>query len=319
MPIERSIALIATSELLEIDPAVAAALAGRGPVVALESTIVTHGMPYPENLAMALGVEQIVRAHGATPATIAVIDGKIRVGLDGLTLEALAANRGSAKISRRDLAALIVRRGTGGTTVAATMAAAALAGISVFATGGIGGVHRGAAETFDISADLPEFATTPVAVVCAGAKSILDLAKTLEYLETLGVPVLGYGTDEFPAFYSRHSGLPVDHRFDTPRELAAVIATQRRLGARTGILIANPIPTTAELPFAEIEARIAQALDDARAAGISRKALTPYLLARINELTAGASLAANIALVNNNALLAAQVAVELAQMTVAPA
>ncbi len=269
-------------------------------------------MPYPENLAMANDVEDIVRSRGATPATIAVIDGVIRVGLDRPALEALAQRTESAKISRRDLAALLVRKQTGGTTVAATMAAAALAGITIFATGGIGGVHRGAAQTFDISADLTELAKTPVAVVCAGAKSILDLAKTLEYLETRGVPVLGYGTDEFPAFFTRRSGLPVDHRFDTARELAEVIATQRRLGFREGILIANPIPTRDALAAEEIEARITRAVADAEAGGISRKELTPYLLARINELTGGTSLTANIALVKNNAALAADIAVELA-------
>jgi pseudouridine-5'-phosphate glycosidase len=271
-------------------------------------------MPYPENLATAHAVEATVRAHGATPATIAVIDGRIRVGLSASALETLAARNDAAKISRRDLAALLVRKGTGGTTVAATMAAAAMAGIAVFATGGIGGVHRGAAQTFDISADLTELAKTPVTVVCAGAKSILDLAKTLEYLETQGVPVLGFGTDEFPAFFTRHSGLRVDHRFDTPRELAEVIATARRLGLREGILIANPIPEADALPASEIEARIAHAVEDAEAAGVSRKELTPYLLARINELTGGASLVANIALVKNNASLAAQIAVELARI-----
>jgi pseudouridine-5'-phosphate glycosidase len=223
-------------ELLEIEASVAAALAARAPVVALESTIITHGMPYPENLATARDVEAVVRAQGATPATIAVIDGKLRIGLAAAALAELAERRKSEKISRRDLAALVMRKATGGTTVAATMALAAMAGIAVFATGGIGGVHRGAAQTFDISADLTELAKTPVSVVCAGAKSILDLPKTLEYLETQGVPVLGYRTDEFPAFFTRSSGLRVDHRFEEPRELALVIATQRRLGLREGIL-----------------------------------------------------------------------------------
>jgi pseudouridine-5'-phosphate glycosidase len=301
-------------ELVRIEASVAAALRARAPVVALESTIITHGMPYPENLATAREVEAIVRAQGATPATIALVDGKLRIGLTDAELEDLAARGGSAKISRRDLAALVVRRATGGTTVAATMAAAAMAGIAVFATGGIGGVHRGAAQTFDISADLSELAKTPVTVICAGAKSILDLPKTLEYLETQGVPVLGYRTDEFPAFFTRSSGLPVDHRFETPRELAQVIATQRRLGLREGILIANPISHVHALPEAEIEERIARAVGDAQRGGISRKDLTPYLLARINELTGGASLTANIALVKNNASLAAQVAAELARL-----
>ncbi len=307
-------AIAVQSQPIDIEPRVAAALAARTAVVALESTIITHGMPYPQNLATARGVEAIVRANGAIPATIAVIDGRICVGLDEAALEALAGNPDSVKISRRDLACALVRKQTGGTTVAATMTAAAMAGIAVFATGGIGGVHRGAAATFDISADLSELGSTPVAVVCAGAKSILDLAKTLEYLETRGVPVLGYGTDEFPAFFSRTSGLPVDQRFDTPRDLAAVIATQRRLDFPQGILIANPIPRDAALAAAEIDARIADAVAAAEAAGISGKRLTPFLLATINERTGGASLTANIALVRNNAQLAAQVAVELARI-----
>ncbi len=299
------------SECIKVEASVATALRAGDPVVALESTIITHGMPFPENLAMARDVEAIVRAHGATPATIAVIDGIIHVGLGAAALEALAARTESAKISRRDLAALAVRKATGGTTVAATMAAAAMAGIALFATGGIGGVHRGAAQTFDISADLTELAKTSVTVVCAGAKSILDLPKTLEYLETQGVPVLGFGTDEFPAFFTRTSGLRVDHRFDTPCELAQVIAMQRRLGLREGILIANPIPHADALHAGDIEARITRAIEDAEAGNISRKELTPYLLARINELTLGASLTANIALVKSNASLAAQIAVEL--------
>jgi pseudouridine-5'-phosphate glycosidase len=263
---------------------------------------------------MARAVEDLIRAAGATPATIALVDGRLRVGLDPLTLERLAARDDVAKASRRDLAALVVRGETAGTTVAATMVAAALAGIAVFATGGIGGVHRGAAETFDISADLRELATSPVAVVCAGAKSILDIGKTLEYLESLGVPVLGYGTDDFPAFFTRRSGYPVGYRFDTPGELAAVIATQRRLGLAGGLLIANPIAVADALPEAEIEAFIARALDEAAAAGITGKAITPFLLARINDLTGGASLTANIALVKQNARLAADVAVELARI-----
>jgi pseudouridine-5'-phosphate glycosidase len=303
-----------SSTLVDVEASVAKAIAAREAVVALESTIITHGMPYPHNLAMANDVEALVRAEGATPATIAVIEGVIRIGLDRSALQTLAAGSGLAKISRRDLAALITRKMTGGTTVAATMAAAALSGIAIFATGGIGGVHRGAAETFDISADLTELARTPVTVVCAGAKSILDLAKTLEYLETRGVPVLGYGTDDFPAFFTRRSGLGVDHRFDTPRELATVIATQRRLGFEQGIVIVNPIPAGDALAPDEIEAHIARAIDDAAAAGISRKELTPFLLARINERTGGASLVANIALVKNNARLAAQIAVELARL-----
>jgi pseudouridine-5'-phosphate glycosidase len=309
------IARAASSQLLTIDPAVAAVVAAGGPVVALESTIITHGMPYPENLAMARAVEDIIRGQGCTPATIAMIDGQLRVGLDPATLAALATRTGVTKASRRDLAPLAVRKATAGTTVAATMAAAALAGIAVFATGGIGGVHRGAADTFDISADLRELATSPVAVVCAGAKSILDIGKTLEYLESLGVPVLGYGTHDFPAFFTRRSGFAVDYRFDSPRELAEVIVAHRALGLGGGMLIANPVPTADALPDDEIESLIAQAVREAHAAGFGGKELTPFLLARINELTGGASLTANIALVKANALLAAAVAVELAQLS----
>lgn len=294
---------------------VAMALKDAKAVVALESTIITHGMPYPQNLAMAREVEAIVRQAGATPATIAVMDGYLMVGLTDGDLERLAREgQQAAKASRRDLAALLVRRGIAGTTVATTMQIAALAGIQVFATGGIGGVHRGAEETFDISADLSELAKTPVAVVCAGAKSILDIGKTLEVLETNGVPVLGFGTDEFPAFFARESGHKVDHRFDRPEEIAAVIDLQRRLGMPGGVLIANPIPAADALDAAAIEARIAEAIAAAEAAGVTRKALTPFLLQRIFELTGGKSLAANIALVKNNALVAAQIAVALAAL-----
>ena len=300
--------------LLEIDAGLRAALERGGPVVALESAVITHGMPYPNNLAMAQAVEDVVRAEGATPATIAILRGRLRVGLDSALLEHLASGCGIGKASRRDIASLLVRGETAGTTVAATMLAAALAGIRVFATGGIGGVHRGAKDTFDISADLSELASTPVAAVCAGAKSILDIPKTLEYLETHGVPVLGYGTDEFPAFFARTSGHPVDYRFDTPRQLAEVIAAHRAIGLRGGILIANPIPEADALPGAAMESQIAAACRDADAAGVSRKDLTPFLLKRINELTGGDSLKANIALIKNNAVLAARVAVELSRM-----
>jgi pseudouridine-5'-phosphate glycosidase len=299
---------------LTVAEEVRAALHHRQPVVALESTIITHGMPYPDNLATAREVEQVVRAEGAVPATIAVVAGQFRVGLDAATLEALAARRDVAKASRRDLAALATRRGWAGTTVAATMALAARAGISVFATGGIGGVHRGAEHTFDISADLPEFTRSPVAVVCAGCKSILDIRKTLEYLETLSVPVVGYGTVEFPAFFSRESGEKLDLRLDTPRELAELIATHRRLGLPGGLLIANPIPEADAMPRATIDAAIEQAVREADEQGIVAKAVTPYLLERIVALTGGASLAANIALIRNNAALAARVAVELARL-----
>lgn len=297
---------------IEVAPEVAATLAAGGPVVALESTIISHGMPYPDNLGTARAVEAAVRAAGAVPATIALVDGRLRVGLDEPALERLARGDGVAKASRRDLPALVASGATAGTTVAATMHLAHLAGIVVFATGGIGGVHRGAEHTFDVSADLDELGSTPVAVVCAGAKSILDLAKTLEVLETRGVAVIGYGTDEFPAFFSPSSGLPVDHRVDSPAELAAVIDVHRRLGMRGGLLVANPIPAADALPSADIAARIAEAVADAERDGISRKDVTPYLLARINELTRGRSLAANIALIMNNADLAARVAVALA-------
>lgn len=297
---------------LDVAPDVAAALARGGAVVALESTIISHGMPYPENLTTARGVEAVVREHGAQPATIALVDGRVRIGLDDDALERLAATGDVAKASRRDLAVLTARRATAGTTVAATMYLAHLAGISVFATGGIGGVHRGGERSFDVSADLTELGMTPVTVVCAGAKSILDLPKTLEVLETEGVPVIGVGTDEFPAFFSRSSGLPVPHRVDSAAELAAVVTAQRALGLRGGILVANPIPAADEVPAAEIGARIEEAIADAERAGVAGKDVTPYLLARITELTGGRSLAANVALIRNNAALAAELATALA-------
>lgn len=300
--------------LLSIGPEASAALEAGRPVVALESTIITHGMPYPANVETALAVEAVVRAHGATPATVAVIGGRLVAGMDASTLERLATSTDTAKASRRDLAATLVNGGTAGTTVAATMIVAALAGIAVFATGGIGGVHRGAEATFDVSADLLELASTPVTVVCAGAKSILDLPKTLEVLETHGVPVLGYGTADFPAFFSRTSGLGVDHRFDTPDAIARVIATQRALGLKTGILVANPIPLADAIEADSIDPHIAEAVRDAEAQGIGRKELTPFLLGRILERTGGRSLEANIALVRNNAALAAQVAAALATL-----
>lgn len=297
---------------LSISHEVKSALAAGRPIVALESTIITHGMPYPQNLAMAGNVEAVVRAHGAVPATIAIMDGRFAVGVSGDDLERLALEGGkAAKASRRDVASLLVKGGMAGTTVATTMQIAALAGIAVFATGGIGGVHRGAEATFDISADLEELGRTSVAVICAGAKSILDIAKTLEVLETNGVPVLGYGTDEFPAFWARVSGHKVDHRFDSIEDIAKVVALQVELGMG-GVLIANPIPEADELDAASIEARIAEAIRGAESEGVSRKALTPFLLNRIFELTEGKSLKANIALVENNAKVAAQIAVALA-------
>lgn len=301
---------------LSINRNVREALASGKAVVALESTIITHGMPYPQNLEMARKVEAIVAEQGAVPATIAIMDGKFRVGLADGDLEQLAKEgHSAAKASRRDVAAILVSGAMAGTTVATTMQAAALAGIRVFATGGIGGVHRGAAESFDISADLEEFSRTPVAVVCAGAKSILDIAKTLEVLETNGVPVLGYGTDEFPAFWARESGHRVDHRFDTPEEIARVIAMQFGLGTSGlgmgGMLIANPIPEADALDRKMIGAHIDAALKGAENEGVSGKALTPFLLQRIFELTGGKSLVSNIALVENNARVAAKIAVAL--------
>jgi pseudouridine-5'-phosphate glycosidase len=289
----------------------AARAAGR-PIVALESTIITHGMPFPENLTTAQSVEATIRAEGAVPATIAVDAGRIVVGVEAALLESLARHSEVVKASRRDLAALLALGRTGGTTVAATMIAAALAGIAVFATGGVGGVHRGAEDTFDISADLHELASTPVTIVCAGVKAILDIGKTLEYLETHGVPVLGFGTDEFPAFYSRTSGHRVDYRIDDAAEVARIVQTQRALGFTGGIMIANPISERDALAFGDIEAHIAQAVADATARGVTRKELTPFLLDRVNELTGGRSLAANVALIRNNARVAAQIALALA-------
>jgi pseudouridine-5'-phosphate glycosidase len=299
------------SSFLKISADVADALADDRPVVALESTIITHGMPYPQNLEMARNVEAVIRRGGATPATIAIMDGAIRVGLTDADLERLArTGMQAAKASRRDVAALLNSAVTAGTTVATTMLAADMAGIRLFATGGIGGVHRGAESSFDISADLEELSRTPVAVVCAGAKAILDIPKTLEVLETKGVPVLGYGTDMFPAFWTRSSGQPVDQRVDTPEAAAALIATQINLGLG-GVLIGNPIRQADALDAEMIAATIEQAIADADRQGVSRKALTPFLLKRIFELTEGKSLTANIALVEHNAEVAAAIAVAL--------
>jgi pseudouridine-5'-phosphate glycosidase len=285
------------------------------PVVALESTIITHGMPFPQNAETALRVEQTVRDGGAIPATIALLDGAIRVGLSPGEIERLGQTGQQArKVSRRDIALALAKKQAGATTVAATMLIAHMAGIRVFATGGIGGVHRDAQQSFDISADLRELAQTPVAVVCAGAKSILDLPLTLEYLETAGVPVVGFQTDEFPAFFSRHSGLPVDGRADSPSELAEVLARHWTLPQASGIVVANPIPKEMELAYAQMEEKISAALDAAQREGIKGKALTPYLLAYLEKATAGASLKANIGLVLNNAKLAAELARALCQL-----
>jgi pseudouridylate synthase len=302
------------AHLLNVGAEVAGALEARRPVVALESTIITHGMPYPQNLETAHKLEETVRAQGATPATIAVVDGRGVVGLDEAALKKLARlSGGVAKASRRDLAPILARGGTGGTTVAATMYLAAAAGIEIFATGGIGGVHRGAEETFDISADLVELSRSKVAVVCAGAKSILDIPKTLEYLESHAVPVIGYRCDEFPAFYARSSGVKLDHRCEGLHDLARMIRLQREIGPG-GLLIANPIPETDALDAVQVEARIAEAVEEAKTQGIAQKEVTPFLLGRLVEMTGGRSLKANVSLVVNNAMLAAQVAVELARL-----
>jgi pseudouridine-5'-phosphate glycosidase len=298
----------ALRELVVVSPGVLAARAKGTPVVALETTIITHGMPYPQNVETAKAVEAIVRAGGAEPATIAVLDGRIRIGLTNGEIEALAHTPNVRKISRADLPHALVTRTPGATTVAATMICAALAGIAVFATGGIGGVHRGAETTFDISADLDQLALTPVAVVCAGAKALLDLPKTLEVLETRGVPVIAYQTDVFPAFWSRDSGLPAPLRLDTPAEIAAMLHLQRTLGYRGGALIANPVPEADELPQSAISTHIEFAVAEATQLGISGKEVTPFLLDRIYTLSGGRSLTTNVALIKNNARLAAEIA-----------
>ena len=297
------------NKYLDLSPEVAEALAVGKPVVALESTIISHGMPYPQNVETALRVEQTIREGGAVPATIAVIGGRLKAGLTGDQIEYLGRKgRDVIKASRRDLPVLVARGEDGATTVTTTMIIAAMAGIKVFATGGIGGVHRGAETTMDISADLEELAKTPVMVICAGAKSILDLGLTLEYLETKGVPVIGYGTEELPAFYTRRSGFKVDYRIDTPEELAAAFRTKLEMGLEGGMLVTNPIPEEYSMDPDRINAAISQALDEASAQGIHGKETTPFLLARIKDITGGDSLASNIQLVLNNARLAARTA-----------
>ena len=299
------------NKYLDISPEVAEALNSGKPVVALESTIISHGMPYPRNVETALLVEQTIRENGAVPATIAIIGGRLKEGLSKDEIEYLGkSGRNVAKTSRRDIAALVARKADGATTVTTTMMIAHMAGISIFATGGIGGVHRGAEVTMDISADLEELGNTPVMVVCAGAKSILDLGLTLEYLETKGVPVIGYGTDELPAFYTRHSGFGVDYRADSPEELAAMFKAQRDLGLKGGMLVTNPIPEEYSMDKAVIDAAIDQAIKEASEKGIKGKETTPFLLAKVVELTGGDSLDSNIALVLNNARLAAKTAAE---------
>ena len=294
------------------DEVQAARDAGR-PIVALESTIIAHGMPWPQNVETACEVEAIIRARGATPATIAVLDGQICIGLSDAQLEQLGRDPDVMKLSRRDLPYAVAMQRAGATTVAATMICAVRAGIEVFVTGGIGGVHRGAAESFDISADLQELARTPVAVVCAGAKSVLDLPLTLEYLETHGVPVVGVGQEQFAAFYSRDSGLPCDFRIDAPTEQARFLRTKWALGLGGGVVFSNPVPVAHEIQPAEIEAITRQALDEAAARGVRGKAVTPFLLGRIKALTEGRSLVTNIALVKHNAQVGADLAIALAQ------
>ena len=300
------------NKYLDIAPEVAEALASGKPVVALESTIISHGMPYPKTVETALLVEQTIRDNGAVPATIAIIGGRLKAGLSHEEIEYLGkSGRNVAKASRRDLAALVAAGKDGATTVTTTMIIAHMAGISVFATGGIGGVHRGAETTMDISADLEELASTPVMVVCAGAKSILDLGLTLEYLETKGVPVIGYGTDELPAFYTRQSGFGVDYRADSPEQLAGMFKAQKELGMKGGMLVTNPIPEQYAMDKAVIDAAIDQAMKESREQGIHGKETTPFLLAKVVELTGGDSLESNIKLVLNNAALAAKTAAEL--------
>ena len=303
------------NKYLDVSPEVAAALAEGRAVVALESTIISHGMPYPQNVETALNVENIIRENGAVPATIAIIGGRLKAGLSTEEIEYLGKKgQGVNKASRRDLAVLVARGEDGATTVTTTMIIAHMAGIKVFATGGIGGVHRGAETTMDISADLEELAQTPVMVVCAGAKAILDLPLTLEYLETHGVPVIGYGTEELPAFYTRKSGFGVDYRIDTPEDLAAAFHASREMGLKSGMLVTNPIPEEYSMDADVIGAAIEKAVAEAKEQGIHGKATTPFLLAKIKDLTGGDSLDSNIQLVYNNARVAAKTAAALAKL-----
>ena len=304
-----------SNRYLDIAPEVKSALDAGRPVVALESTIISHGMPYPQNRDTALEVERIIRDLGAVPATIAILGGRLKAGLSEAEIDYLGrAGSAVAKASRRDLPVLVAKGADGATTVTTTMMIAAMAGIEVFATGGIGGVHRGAEVTMDISADLEELAETPVMVICAGAKSILDLGLTLEYLETKGVTVIGYGTDELPAFYTRRSGFGVDYRLDTPEELAKAFHVKREMKLRGGMLVTNPIPEEYSMDADVINKAIDEAVAEAKTQGIHGKATTPFLLARIKELTGGDSLESNIQLVYNNARLAAKTAVALSDL-----
>ena len=301
-------------DYLFIQPEIEAAVKAGKPVVALESTILSHGMPWPENLEFAHKVQQVVRAGGAVPATTAIIDGKLKVGLDDADIERMCRAENVEKVSRRDLPIMVATGRTGATTVATTMILASLAGIRIFATGGIGGVHRGAETTMDISADLQELAHTPVAVVCAGAKMILDIGLTLEYLETMGVPVLGMGTEDFPAFYCRKSGFGVDYAAKDELDAAKVLKAKWDLGLRGGVLIGNPVPQEYALDFDEMNAVIQRAIDSAKAEGVKGKHLTPYLLAHIVDFTEGQSLATNLQLAYNNARVASRLAVEYSKL-----
>lgn len=298
-------------DYMDIKPEVAGALAAGKPVVALESTIISHGMPYPKNVETARAVEDAIRKNGAVPATIAIIGGRIKVGITDEELEYIATAKNVAKVSRRDYPIVLAKKADGATTVAGTMIAAAEAGIRVFVTGGIGGVHRGAGETHDISADLEELKMTDVVVVCAGVKSILDIGGTLEYLETAGVPVVTYGTDDFPAFYSSKSGFKAEYRFDSPAEAAAAIRAKYDMGLRGGMLIACPVPKEHEMPFEKMEEVIGQALRECDEQGVKGKRITPFILDRVKQLTGGDSLEANIQLVLNNADIGSRIAVEI--------
>ncbi len=299
-----------TNPYLSITPEIEEAIRNNRPVVALESTILSHGMPYPENVEFSHKVEEIVRSEGAIPATTAIIGGKLKIGLTAEELELMCKADGIGKVSRRDVSVYLSSKKTGATTVATTMLIASMAGIRIFATGGIGGVHRGAEKSFDISADLEELAGTEVAVICAGAKSILDIGLTLEYLETAGVPVIGYGTDDFPAFYARSSGYPVDYNASDAAEVAAILKTQWGLGLKSGIVVANPIPKEFELDTSDMEQAIETAVSMAEMDGITGKNLTPYLLAQLKEITSGQSFASNLELAYNNARVASRIAIE---------
>lgn len=303
-----------SNRYLAVTPEISQALAANKAVVALESTILSHGMPYPENVEFSHKVEEIVRGEGAVPATMAIIGGKLKVGLNPHELELMCKAENVGKVSRRDVGTYLATGRTGATTVATTMMLSQMAGIKVFATGGIGGVHRGAETTMDISADLQELAHTPVGVICAGAKSLLDIGLTLEYLETMGVPVLGLGTDDFPAFYCRKSGFGVDYNCPTPEAVASILKTQWDLGITSGAVIGNPIPKEFELDYDEMEQVITKALAAAKEAGIRGKATTPFLLSHIKEYTKGVSFASNLELAYNNARMASRVAVALAKL-----